>query len=68
MVECYHHPCDDLAMMLTDDNINFLGKTSDAIARSINELSEPINPGQFILLRKKEDYSSYSVISIKKPS
>ncbi|XP_060597493.1 uncharacterized protein YfbL-like isoform X2 [Ruditapes philippinarum] len=41
MVECYHNPCDDLATMLTDDNINFLGKTSDAIARSINELSEP---------------------------
>jgi predicted transcriptional regulator len=53
MVKCYHHPCDDLATMLTDDNINFLGKTSDAIARSVNELSEPTNPGQFILLRKK---------------
>ncbi|XP_060603516.1 uncharacterized protein YfbL-like isoform X2 [Ruditapes philippinarum] len=44
MVECYHHPCDDLATMLTDDNINFLGKTSDAIVRSINELSEPTKP------------------------
>ncbi|XP_060599515.1 uncharacterized protein YfbL-like [Ruditapes philippinarum] len=44
MVKCYHHPCDDLATMLTDDNINFLGKTSDAIARSINELSEPTKP------------------------
>ncbi|XP_045168396.2 uncharacterized protein YfbL-like isoform X1 [Mercenaria mercenaria] len=42
MVKCYHHPCDDLAMMLTDDNINFLGKTSDAIARSMNELSHPV--------------------------
>jgi predicted transcriptional regulator len=54
MVNCYHHPCDNLATMLTDDNINFLGKTSDAIARSINELSEPTKPGQFILLRKKK--------------
>ncbi|XP_060580482.1 uncharacterized protein LOC132737238 [Ruditapes philippinarum] len=40
MVKCYHRPCDDLATMLTDDNINFLSKTSDAIARSIDELSE----------------------------
>lgn len=45
MISCYHHPCDDLDTMLTDDNLNFLGKTADSIARAMNVLSEPSDTG-----------------------
>ena len=38
---CYHEPCDNLDIMLTDDNIKFLGKTADSITNSLHALSEP---------------------------
>ena len=41
MKSCYLEACDNLATMLTDDNINFLGKTADATAMTIHKLSEP---------------------------
>ena len=41
MVDCYHHECDTVENMLTDDNINFLGKTTDAISKMIHTLSGP---------------------------
>ena len=41
MVQCYHHECDNLQNLLTDENIQFLGKTADAITVTINTLSEP---------------------------
>lgn len=40
MIQCYHHACDNLTTMLTDDNIRFLGKTADAITSTLNTLSE----------------------------
>lgn len=44
MVQCYHHECDNLQNLLTDENIQFLGKTADAITVTINTLSEPSGP------------------------
>ncbi|CAC5425943.1 unnamed protein product [Mytilus coruscus] len=41
MIQCYHNPCDDLDTMLTDDNVNFLGKTADTVTATIHRLSEP---------------------------
>lgn len=41
MIQCYHNPCDDLATMLTEDNLSFLGKTTDSIARTMHQLSGP---------------------------
>jgi hypothetical protein len=41
MVKCYHQLCDNPETLLTDDNINFLGKTADATAMTIHKLSEP---------------------------
>jgi len=41
MVDCYHQACDNLTTLLTNDNINFLGKTADATAMTIHTLSEP---------------------------
>ena len=38
---CYHQPCDNIEHYLTEDNVNFLGKTSDTIAQVIHNLSEP---------------------------
>lgn len=43
MIQCYHHQCDNLATMLTEDNLNFLAKTADTIARTMDDLSEPLN-------------------------
>lgn len=42
MISCYHNSCDDLDTMLTDDNLNFLGKTADSVARAMNMLSSPL--------------------------
>ena len=41
MKRCYHEPCDNLEILLTNDNIKFLGKTADATAMMIDTLSEP---------------------------
>ena len=41
MMMCYHERCDNLDIMLTDDNIKFLGKTADSITQSLHLLSEP---------------------------
>ena len=41
MIECYHHQCDNLEVMLTDDNIQFLGKTADALTSTLHKMSEP---------------------------
>ena len=38
---CYHRPCDNIEVYLTDDNINFLGKTADSITKTLDSLSEP---------------------------
>ena len=38
---CYHQPCDDIEHYLTEDNVNFLGKTVDSIVQVIHKLSEP---------------------------
>ena len=40
MVQCYHHACDNVTNLLTDENIKFLGKTADAITATLNKLSE----------------------------
>ncbi|XP_071175930.1 uncharacterized protein YfbL-like [Mytilus edulis] len=45
MIQCYHQECDNLQVMLTDENINFLGKTADAIVTTIHKLSEPSGSG-----------------------
>lgn len=45
MIQCYHKECDNLEVMLTDENINFLGKTADALVKTIHELSEPSGSG-----------------------
>ena len=47
MIQCYHKPCDKLDVMLTDDNLKFLGKTADAIAMTMHTLSEPSVDGKF---------------------
>lgn len=41
MIHCYHNPCDDLDTMLTDDNLEFLNKTTDALIDTMHHLSEP---------------------------
>ena len=41
MIKCYHHECDNLEVMLTDDNLQFLGKTVDAITTTLHSLSGP---------------------------
>ncbi|XP_052249141.1 uncharacterized protein YfbL-like isoform X2 [Dreissena polymorpha] len=40
MQDCYHHTCDSLEVMLNDDNLNFLAKTSDTIAATVDKLSQ----------------------------
>ena len=40
MVNCYHQACDNIETMLQDDNLQFLGKTADAIRSTLNTLSE----------------------------
>ena len=41
MKDCYHKLCDNRETLLTEDNINFLGKAADATAMTIHRLSEP---------------------------
>lgn len=41
MIHCYHQPCDNLEVMLTEDNIRFLGKTADSITKTLDRLSDP---------------------------
>ena len=41
MAACYHRPCDDASMILSDDNLKFLGKTADVLTMTINQLSDP---------------------------
>ncbi|XP_052059954.1 uncharacterized protein LOC127700500 isoform X2 [Mytilus californianus] len=52
MIQCYHAECDNEEVMLTDENINFLGKTADALVKTIHKLSEPSGSGT------KEDSNS----------
>ena len=40
MKDCYHQACDNIETMLQDDNLQFLGKTVDAIVSTFNTLSE----------------------------
>lgn len=40
MVQCFHKACDNKQNMLTENNLEFLGKTADAITATLNELSE----------------------------
>ncbi|KAH3741705.1 uncharacterized protein YfbL-like [Dreissena polymorpha] len=44
MQVCYHSQCDNVETMLTEDNLMFLSKTTDAIYQTINSLSEPSEP------------------------
>ena len=48
MVKCYHHACDNVTNLLTDENIKFLGKTADAITATLNKLSETSGGKQFL--------------------
>ena len=41
MKRCYQQQCDNLETLLTDNNIKFLGKTADATAMTVHNLSEP---------------------------
>ncbi|XP_052795125.1 uncharacterized protein LOC128228074 [Mya arenaria] len=43
MQQCYHNACDNMANMLTDNNVRFLGKTVDTIAATLDKLSEAYN-------------------------
>ncbi|KAL3832732.1 hypothetical protein ACJMK2_024347 [Sinanodonta woodiana] len=38
MINCYHHACDNTEIMLTDDNLKFLGKQADALFCSLQYL------------------------------
>ncbi|KAL3832727.1 hypothetical protein ACJMK2_024343 [Sinanodonta woodiana] len=40
MIKCYHHPCDNTEVMLTDDNLKFLGKQADALFCSLQYLDD----------------------------
>ncbi|XP_052214289.1 uncharacterized protein LOC127832694 [Dreissena polymorpha] len=44
MQVCYHSKCDNVETMVTQDNLIFLSKTTDAIFQTINSLSEPSEP------------------------
>ena len=37
---CYNEVCDNLEIMLTEENIKFLGKTADVVAATIHSLSD----------------------------
>lgn len=39
MINCYHAQCDNLDVMLTEDNLRFLGKTADTLASTINTMA-----------------------------
>ncbi|XP_052796183.1 aminopeptidase S-like isoform X2 [Mya arenaria] len=45
MQQCYHNACDNLANILTDNNVQFLGKTADTIAATLDKLSEAYTTG-----------------------
>ena len=40
MIHCYHKPCDNLEVMLTDENLHFLSKIADTLTSTINKLSK----------------------------
>ncbi|KAL3832725.1 hypothetical protein ACJMK2_024342 [Sinanodonta woodiana] len=40
MIKCYHHPCDNITVMLTDDNLKFMGKQADALFCSLQYLDD----------------------------
>ncbi|KAK3592006.1 hypothetical protein CHS0354_031513 [Potamilus streckersoni] len=40
MTNCYHQPCDNLDVMLTEDNLMFMGKQADALYYSLHYLAE----------------------------
>ncbi|XP_052796216.1 aminopeptidase S-like [Mya arenaria] len=40
MQQCYHNACDNLANILTDNNVQFLGKTADTIAATLDKLAD----------------------------
>ncbi|KAK3587897.1 hypothetical protein CHS0354_014409 [Potamilus streckersoni] len=40
MINCYHQPCDNMNVMLTEDNLKFLGKQADALYLSLHFLEE----------------------------
>ncbi|XP_045184001.2 uncharacterized protein LOC123542287 [Mercenaria mercenaria] len=40
MIHCYHNHCDNIEVMLTDDNLRFLAKTADSLARTVNDLAK----------------------------
>ncbi|KAL3832731.1 hypothetical protein ACJMK2_024347 [Sinanodonta woodiana] len=44
MINCYHHACDNTEIMLTDDNLKFLGKQADALFCSLQYLDDCETP------------------------
>ena len=40
MQHCYHEMCDNLEVMLTEDNIAFLEKITDSLISTIDDMSE----------------------------
>lgn len=51
MITCYHKECDNLEVMLTDENVEFLGKVADSIVGTVDRLSEKVTiNGKYILL------------------
>ena len=42
-MNCFHKPCDNLETILTEDNIKFLGKVADVVAKTI------LGPGKMLL-------------------
>lgn len=46
MIQCYHQACDNEDVMLTDENIAFLGQTVDTLVATIDKLSDSKHSGK----------------------
>ena len=46
MDECYHKACDDLSM-LTDENLEFLKKTTQAVVYTVNRQISTVGQGNY---------------------
>ena len=67
MVQCYHHECDNLQNLLTDENIQFLGKTADAITVTINTLSEPSGiVDNIAVITSRKIWNLYNPMALRK--
>lgn len=50
MIQCYHKACDNVDVMLTEENVAFLGQTVDSLVATIDKLSNSKHPGRQSLL------------------